>query len=288
MGRYRLLFLLLLALLGSSIQAVALELVPLTARVNDTAHMFSQATVAETEAVLAQFEASDSTQIAVLTIPSLEGEVLEEYSIRVVEAWQLGQKSLDNGVLLLITRDDRRLRIEVGYGLEGRLTDLTAGKIITQVIVPRFKQGDFDGGLMAGVEAIIQSVRGEFSAVETKYGTQGKEIDPAGFILLMIFIFAFIGKVFHGKKVLAAGAGSIAAPVLGFIMLPQIGLLLLGLIPVGALGGLVVSSLSSSGGGGGFYVGPGGGSFGGSSGGFGGGFSGGGGGFGGGGASGGW
>lgn len=286
MFRSRMLFLLVVVLFFSCEQAIALEVVPLKARVNDTAHMFSQGTVAEVEALLAQFEASDSTQIAVLTIPSLEGEVLEEYSIQVVDAWKVGQQGLDNGVLLLITRDDRRLRIEVGYGLEGRLTDLTAGKIITQIIVPHFKQGDFDGGLLAGIEAIMHSVKGEFSAADVKQ-PQKEEFDPAGFILLMIFTFAFIGKVFHGKKMMAAGAGSITAPVLALFMLPQLGMLLLALIPIGALGGLVVSSVSASGSGGGFYVGSGGGGFGGSSGGFG-GFSGGGGGFGGGGASGGW
>ena len=286
MFRVRLPSLLFVVLLLFSEQALSLEVVPLKARVTDTAHMFSKETVAQAEALLAQFEASDSTQIAVLTIASLEGEVLEEYSIQVVDAWKVGQKGLDNGVLLLITRDDRRLRIEVGYGLEGRLTDLTAGKIITQIIVPHFKQGDFDGGLLAGLEAIMHSVQGEFSAADVKQ-VQGEEVDPAGLVLLMIFAFAFIGKVFHGQKVMAAGAGSITAPVLALVMLPQLGLLLLALIPIGALGGLVVSSVSVSGRGGGMYVGSGGGGFGGSSGGFG-GFSGGGGGFGGGGASGGW
>ena len=144
-------------------QAAALEVPPLTARVNDTAAMFSAQVVAETEVLLSQFETSDSTQIVVLTVPSLEGDLLEEYSMRVVEKWKIGQKGLDNGALLLITRDDRRLRIEVGYGLEGSLTDLVSGRIISQLIVPRFKKGDFDGGLTAGVQAMIQAVRGEFT-----------------------------------------------------------------------------------------------------------------------------
>lgn len=265
----------------------ALEVPPLTARVNDTAAMFSPQVVSQTEAVLSQFENSDSTQIVVLTVPSLEGDLLEDYSMRVVEAWKIGQKGLDNGALLLITRDDRRLRIEVGYGLEGSLTDLTAGRIIGQVIVPRFKTGDFDAGLVDGVQAMIQAVRGEFTASEAPTVKQQGN-DPAGLIFLMIFAFSFIAKVFHGKKSAAALAGAVASPVLGVMMLPQLGLMLLVLVPIGALGGLFVSSLSaSSGGGGGFYMG-GGGSFGGSSGGFGGGFGGGGGGFGGGGASGGW
>jgi len=145
---------------------VALEVPPLKSRVNDTAGMFSQQVVSQTENILSQFEASDSTQIVVLTVPSLEGDILEEYSMRVVEEWKIGQKGLDNGALLLITRDDRRLRIEVGYGLEGSLTDLTAGRIIGQVIVPNFKKGDFDAGLSAGVQAMIQAVHGEFTASE--------------------------------------------------------------------------------------------------------------------------
>ena len=281
-----LLYTLLLLLLSSS--AGALDVVPLTSRVNDTAHMFSAQAVAETEALLSELEGSDSTQIVVLTVPSLEGDVLEEYSMRTVEAWKIGQKGLDNGALLLITRDDRRLRIEVGYGLEGSLTDLIAGRIIGQMIVPRFKQGDFDGGLKAGVDGMIKAVRGEFSADEqANRSDKQQETDPAGFIFLLLFIFAFISKIFHKKQLAAAIAGGITAPVLGVLMLPQLGMLLLGLIPLGAIVGLVVASLSSSGSSGGFYMGHGGG-FGGSSGGFGGGFSGGGGGFGGGGASGGW
>jgi len=277
-----------LGLFLQSSQVAALEVPPLTARVNDTAAMFSPQAVSQTEAVLSQFETSDSTQIVVLTVPSLEGDLLEDFSMRVVEAWKIGQKGLDNGALLLITRDDRRLRIEVGYGLEGSLTDLTAGRIIGQVIVPRFKTGDFDAGLVDGVQAMIQAVRGEFTASQAPPAQQ-QGSDPAGLIFLMIFAFSFIAKVFHGKKGAAALAGAVASPVLGVLMFPQLGLMLLALIPVGALGGLFVSSLSATGsvGGGGFYMG-GGGGFGGSSGGFGGGFGGGGGGFGGGGSSGGW
>jgi uncharacterized protein len=275
-----------LFLLGN--QAVALEVPPLTARVNDTAAMFSPQAVSQAETVLKQFENTDSTQIVVLTVPSLDGDLLEDYSMRVVEAWKIGQKGLDNGALLLITRDDRRLRIEVGYGLEGSLTDLTAGRIIGQIIVPQFKSGDFDAGLVDGVQAMIQAVRGEFTASEAPSAKQQGE-DPAGLIFLMIFVFSFIAKVLHGKKGAAAVVGAVASPIIGFMMLPQMGLMLLFLIPLGALGGLFVSSLSASGsgGGGGYYMGSGGG-FGSSSGGFGGGFGGGGGGFGGGGASGGW
>jgi len=262
----------------------ALEVPPLGRRVNDTAQMLSAQTRADLETLLTGFEATDSTQIVVLTIPSLEGEVLEEYSLRVVEAWKIGQKGFDNGALLLIARDERKLRIEVGYGLEGSLTDLVAGRIIGGVIVPRFKEGNYDQGIRDGVTAMVAAVKGEFvaSAANTK---AVNDSDPAGLIFLLIFGFSFIGRVLHKNKKVAAVVGGIGSPVLGLMFLPQLGFWLLALIPLGALAGLFVSSLSA-GSGGGFYAG--GGGFGRSSGGFGGGFSGGGGGFGGGGASGGW
>jgi uncharacterized protein len=265
----------------------ALEVPQLEGRVNDTAQMLSSQIKAGLESLLTNFEATDSTQIVVLTIPSLEGEVLEEYSLRVAEVWKIGQKGSDNGALLLIARDERKLRIEVGYGLEGSLTDLVAGRIIRGVIVPRFKEGRFDQGISEGVAAMVDAVRGEFTPSEARAGT-GKSNDPAGLIFLLIFLFSFIGRIFHKKQKAAAIAGGVASPILGLLMFPHVGLWLLALIPLGILGGLFVSSVAAAGGGGGggFYMG--GGGYGRSSGGFGGGFGGGGGGFGGGGASGGW
>lgn len=250
--------------------------------------MLSRQTATDLSTFLEQFEKTDSTQIVVLTIPSLEGEVLEEFSLRVVETWKIGQKGLDNGALLLVARDDRKLRIEVGYGLEGRLTDLVSGRIISREIVPRFREGRFDDGISAGVMAMVKTVRGEYQAGDAK-GSRGQGDDPAGLIFLMIFIFAIIGRIFHKRKVAAALAGGVASPVMGMMLLPSMGMWLLALIPLGILGGLFVASTSMAGSsghrrGGGFYTGSGG--FGGGFGG--GGFGGGGGGFGGGGASGGW
>ncbi len=268
----------------------ALSVPPFQGRVNDTAAMLSQETIADLNGMLASFEASDSTQIVVLTIPSLDGEVLEEFSMKVVEAWKIGQKDLDNGALLLVSRDDRKIRIEVGYGLEGSLTDLVSGRIISGVIVPMFKKGRFDQGISDGVKAMMQAVQGEFTASTSQADSKDVEMDPAGLFLMLFFAYTFIGNAFHKKRVVAAGAGGLASPLLGMMFLPQLGLWLLALIPLGMVGGLVAAALSLPGGKGngrtgGFYMGSGG--FGGSSGGFG-GFSGGGGGFGGGGASGGW
>ncbi len=142
--------------------ASALDVPPLRGRVNDYAGLLSKGVVGQLELVLRDFEQKDSTQIVVLTVPSLEGDGLEEFSLRVAEQWQIGRKGLDNGAIFLVSRADRQVRIEVGYGLEGRLTDLTAGRIIREVVLPEFRAGRFDQGVASGVQAMIDSVRGEF------------------------------------------------------------------------------------------------------------------------------
>ena len=99
--------------------------------------------------------------MAVLTISSLDGDPLEDFSMRVVETWKLGREDADDGVLILIARDERRMRIEVGYGLEGVLTDAQSGRIIDHLMAPRFREGDFNGGVGAAVEAVSSAIRGE-------------------------------------------------------------------------------------------------------------------------------
>jgi uncharacterized protein len=274
-----------------AVQVSALEVPRLQGRVNDYAELLSPATEASLESVLKSLESSDSTQIVVLTIGSLQGDSLEEFSLRVVEDWKIGQQGLDNGVLLLVARDDRKIRIEVGYGLEGKLTDMTAGRIIGNVMGPRFKQGDFNQGIIDGIGAIVMTVRGEFTAAaEAKPNGSGRE-DPGGLLTSMIFIFFIFGSLLRKSKVAAAAVGGIATPLLAFLLFGITGLALLALIPIGMFGGLMAAALAGTGGGAvsrGGQAGGYGGGFGRSSGGFGGGFGGGGGGFGGGGASGGW
>lgn len=273
--------------------ALALEVPQLQGRVNDYAGILSPATKGQLESVLKTLESTDSTQIVVLTIKSLQGDSLEDFSLRVVETWQIGQKGLDNGALLLVAKDDRKIRIEVGYGLEGKLTDLTAGRIIRDVIAPRFKQGNFDQGIIDGVGAIVATVRGQYSAAEAQLNARSTKPDVGGLLTIMIFIFFVFGSMFRKSKLIAAVAGGIASPLLGLLFFGITGITLLALVPIGAIGGFAASTLAASSGGagrGGVYPGGfgGGGGFGRSSGGFGGGFGGGGGGFGGGGASGGW
>ena len=134
----------------------------LSGHINDTADMLMPETRAELEQLLTEHETRTSNQVVVLTISSLEGEVLEEYSERVATAWKLGQQSKDNGVLLLIAQTDRKLRIEVGYGLEGDLTDARCAQIIRNEMVPRLREGDPEGAVRAGVMAIIGTIEGSY------------------------------------------------------------------------------------------------------------------------------
>ncbi len=157
------LLVLLWLLAASSVHA--LEVPTLSGRVNDYAHLLSAETVRSIESVLATLERTDSTQVAVLTVPTLAGENLEEFSMKVAETWAIGRKDRDNGVILLVAQAERKVRIEVGRGLEGKLTDLMCGRIIRNAMAPRLKKGDMDGGIQAGVSAIVAVVKGEYQSL---------------------------------------------------------------------------------------------------------------------------
>jgi uncharacterized protein len=153
--------LLLLLLAGASKVQAAVPVPPRPeARVTDLTGTLSRGERERLEAKLAAFERETTHQVAVLIVPSLEGEPIESLGHRIAATWKLGQAGKDNGVLLLIAKSDRRLRIEVGYGLEGVLPDGKAGAIIREVIAPRFRRGEFAGGIDAGVEAIMAVTRG--------------------------------------------------------------------------------------------------------------------------------
>ena len=283
---------LLICIFGAS-NLLALEVPILKGRVNDHAGMLSAATRQQLKDILSRLEQTDSTQIVVLTIPSLGGEVLEEFSLKVAEKWQIGQKGFDNGAILLIAKNDRKLRIEVGYGLEGSLTDLMAGRIIRNVIVPQFKTGNFDQGVIDGVQAMIDVVRGEYKAPEKSpfAGDSKKKDFSPGFGGLIAFFF-FISMLGRLRRPMGIAAGGVLAPIAAGLFFNFSPIWILLSIPIGLLIGFILSFIGSPlvfGHGhhhhhrtGGWSGGFGGGGFGG------GGFSGGGGGFGGGGASGGW
>lgn len=134
---------------------------PLTGRVVDLTGTLSSDFIGQQSTRLKDLERRKGSQVAVLIVPTTQPETIEQYSIRVADAWKIGRRKIDDGALLVVAKNDHKLRIEVGYGLEGALTDVTARRIIDEVIVPRFKTGDFDGGIAAGLTRIIGLIDGE-------------------------------------------------------------------------------------------------------------------------------
>ena len=189
----------------------ALEVPYLAGRVNDQANMLEDGFEAQLEERLRLLEEETGAQVAVLTILSLEGDPLEDFSMRVVETWKLGREDADNGVLILISRDERRMRIEVGYGLEGALTDAQSGRIIDHLMAPRFREGDFNGGVGAAVDAVSSAIRGEPVDIPEKR-TETGGFNPASFIFLLIFGLPFIGT--------ALSARGAAGWIVGIFLIP--------------------------------------------------------------------
>jgi len=181
----------LLLLLLLPLPATALEIPRPAGYVTDTAGLLSPAIEEKLETFLAGFEASDSTQLTVLILPDIAGETIETAALKVAESWKIGQKGKDNGALLLVAKAERKVRIEVGYGLEGRLTDLLSGRIIAQEITPRFKTGDFDGGVVAGVAAMAKAVRGEYQGSGSTTGARKKGSAPWWIFPLLFFVIPF-------------------------------------------------------------------------------------------------
>ena len=137
-----------------------------TGFVNDFAGVLSDSDRADMEQTLSDFEKQTSTEVVVVTIKSLEGDSVENYAVKLFEEWEIGKKGKDNGVLLLVALDDRKAKIEVGYGLEGALTDLESGQIMNNVIIYYFKKEMYYTGIFDGVKAIMEAVRGEYTAPE--------------------------------------------------------------------------------------------------------------------------
>lgn len=168
--------------------------------VHDDANVLSPTTRSTLESILKAERDSTSNQIAVLIIPSLQGEPLEDYSLRVAEAWKLGQKEKDNGVLLLIAIADRQVRIETGYGVEGSLTDAVSTRINRNEIAPAFRQGNYDGGVTAGVQAIIQAIKGEYTNDEAPVKKRFSKRSPLGTIAILIIIIIIISRRGRGGR----------------------------------------------------------------------------------------
>jgi uncharacterized protein len=267
---------------------------PLTGRVVDQTGTLTGADIASLTQTLKNLEASKGSQVAVLIVPTTAPETIEQFSIRAAEAWKIGRKRIDDGALLVVAKNDRHLRIEVGYGLEGALTDATTRRIIDEVITPKFRSGDFAGGIAAGVERMIAIIDGEkLPAPEPPHWQSpglASSIDPLNpFVIVAVLAMAGILRGALGRLFGSAATGGLV----GFLAW-----LFVGSIAASAIAGMIafifafVADVLSLGGGRGGYSGGGwsGGSSGwsGGSSGDSGGFSGGGGSFGGGGASGSW
>jgi uncharacterized protein len=165
---------------------------PLTARVVDQTATLSGSDIAALTQRLKDLEVRKGSQIAVLIVPTTAPETIEQYSIRVAEAWKIGRKKIDDGALLVVAKDDHKLRIEVGYGLEGALTDITTQRIIDEVITPKFRSGDFAGGISGGIDRIIAVVDGEPlpAPVQRNSGTSGSIED----LFNPVLIFACVPR----------------------------------------------------------------------------------------------
>jgi len=195
---------------------------PLTGRVVDQTGTLTSGDIASLTQTLKDLETRKGSQIAVLIVPTTAPETIEQYSIRVADAWKIGRKKIDDGALLVVAKDDHHLRLEVGYGLEGSLTDVTAHRIIDEVITPKFKAGDFAGGISAGINRIIKVIDGEpLPAPEPPHWQDQGSFNGADllnpFVLFGLVIVGGFLRTVLGRLIGAAATGGVVAAVAWFI-----------------------------------------------------------------------
>jgi uncharacterized protein len=192
---------------------------PLTGRVVDKTATLSSGDIASLDQTLKNFEARKGSQVAVLIVPTTQPETIEQYSLRAAETWKIGRKKIDDGALLVVAKNDHKLRIEVGYGLEGALTDVTSRRIIDEVIVPHFKSGEFAGGISDGITKMIGVIDGErlpAPAPEASHGP-GPDWDAVGsFLPVALFGSLFVGnfmRMLFGSLLGSVVAGGVVAVI---------------------------------------------------------------------------
>ena len=223
MNAARAVFLALLVCWGSAALA-EVAVPPLSGRVVDQTGSLSSGDIASLTETLKSLEARKGSQIAVLIVPTTSPESIEQFSLRVAEAWKIGRKKIDDGALLVIAKEDRHLRIEVGYGLEGALNDVTAKRIIDEVIAPKFRSGDFAGGISAGVDRMIRVIDGEKLPAPTPEsqwrpgsGLFG-DIDLLNpFVLFGLYIVGTILRSTLGRLIGAVTTGGVVGVVVWFV-----------------------------------------------------------------------
>ena len=201
-----------------AVAAAQIAVPPLKSRVTDLTGTLNAQQRSALEQTLAEFEARKGSQVAVLMVPSTQPETVEQYAVRVQESWKLGRKGVDDGVLLLVAKDDRRLRIEVGYGLEGPLPDAVAKRIIEEDITPRFKQGDFYGGIRAGTDRIMRVIEGEPLPApgSRSHGTTpilGFALGHLDWVIGGLFLLAFVGHLVQAAMGRALGSALIGGAI---------------------------------------------------------------------------
>jgi uncharacterized protein len=214
---------LLALLLGWALPAIALVAVPqLTGRVVDQTGTLSSGDIAQLTQTLADLEKRKGSQIAVLIVPTTDGEAIEQFSLRVAEAWKIGRKKVDDGALLVIAKNDRHLRVEVGYGLEGALTDVTAKRIIDEVITPKFRSGDFAGGISAGINRMIGLINGEKLPAPAPPHWDGSSLfgqldalNPA--LIFIVFVVSSVLRTALGRLLGSVAAGGFVTALAWFL-----------------------------------------------------------------------
>ncbi|WP_234683601.1 TPM domain-containing protein [Bradyrhizobium monzae] len=226
---------LLLAFASPTLADVAVP--QLTGRVVDRTGTLSSGDIAALSQKLGDFETRKGSQIAVLIVPTTDPETIEQFSIRVAEAWKIGRKKVDDGAILVVAKNDRHLRIEVGYGLEGALTDVTSRRIIDEVITPKFREGDFAGGISAGVDRMMRVVDGEPLPVPSRSVNFANldEIGPLAPVVLFAslvvggFLRAMLGRLLGSVAtgsvigllallIIGSGALALLAGIVGFVL----------------------------------------------------------------------
>jgi uncharacterized protein len=216
---------------------------PLSGRVVDQTGTLSSGDIDSLTQTLKALELRKGSQVAVLIVPTTQPETIEQYSIRVAEAWKIGRRKIDDGALLVIAKNDHKLRIEVGYGLEGSLTDVTSRRIIDEVITPRFRNGDFAGGISAGVARIIGVIDGETLPAPAPEASHGQDFgDWIGFFnpfnpFVIIGYFAIGAILRHtlGRLIGSAATGGVIGALAWY---------LLGSTAIAAILGVIISVLT--------------------------------------------
>ncbi|SDN75842.1 YgcG family protein [Afipia sp. GAS231] len=209
---------------------------PLVGRVVDQTGTLSTNDVSSLNQTIRAFETRKGSQLAVLIVPTTDGEAIEAFSLRVAEAWKIGRKKIDDGALLVIAKNDRHLRIEVGYGLEGALTDITSKRIIDEDITPKFKAGDFTGGISAGVDRMIRIIDGEkLPAPEPPHWQPStRSFDPGDlfnpFLIIPVLLFGGGLRSVLGRLIGSGVTGGLVALIAWFFFGSLVAALLSGIV----------------------------------------------------------